>query len=192
MNQSNQVKVWDPFVRFFHWTLVASFFTAYFTEDDFMTLHTWAGYTVAALVLVRSIWGFIGTRHARFSDFVYSPTTIRGFLKDTLLMRAKRYIGHNPAGGAMVILLMLSLLGTIISGLLLYGAGEGAGPLANWFPAPNHVAGEMFEEVHEFFANFTILLVVVHVGGVIMEGLIHKENLVKSMWTGFKRKNIEE
>ena len=72
---------------------------------------------------------------------------------------------------------------------MLYGAGEGAGPLASWFPAPNHDAGEMFEEVHEFFANFTVLLVVIHVGGVIMESLIHKENLVKSMWTGFKRKN---
>ena len=130
--------------------------------------------------------GVIGTRHARFSDFVYRPATIKAFLKDTLRLRAKRYIGHNPAGGAMVILLMLSLLITAGSGMLLFGAAEQSGPLAQWFAQSGSAWADPLEEVHEFFANFTMLLVVIHVAGVIIESLIHRENLVSAMISGFK------
>ena len=188
MNNESGIKVWDPLVRFFHWALVISFFLAYFTEDDFLTLHSWAGYFILALLAIRIIWGFIGTRYAKFSDFIYSPSNIKQFIKDTLQLKAKRYLGHNPAGGAMVIMLMLSLLATTISGVLLLGADEGAGPLAHLFAQTGGFWEEVLEEVHEFFANFTLLLVFVHVAGVIIESLIHKESLVKSMITGYKSK----
>ena len=186
-NNTNTVNVWDPFVRIFHWTLVLSFFIAYITEEDFLTIHTYAGYTVLALLVLRIIWGLIGTRHARFSDFSYSPQTIKEFIKDTLYLRAKRYLGHNPAGGAMILLMIISLLVTTLTGIAVYGIEEQAGPLSNWYMQEDSLWGDAFEETHEFFANFTLLLIFVHVAGVIVESFIHKENLVKSMIDGKKR-----
>lgn len=182
-----QVKVWDPLVRVFHWALVVSFFTAYLTEDDFLTLHVWAGYGVLGLVVLRILWGLVGTRHARFSDFVYSPRAVLAFLRDTLLLRAKRYLGHNPAGGAMIVLMLICLVLTTLTGLMVYGAAENAGPLAGWLGYLGDEGGEAFEEVHEFLANLCLMLVAIHVAGVLVESLIHRENLVRAMWTGRKR-----
>jgi len=187
MAAENRIKVWDPLVRVFHWTLVAAFGIAYFTEEDFLLLHSWAGYIVFALLLVRLVWGFLGTRYARFSNFIYSPREIRHFLKQTLRLRAKRYIGHNPAGGAMIVLLIISLLITTITGMAVYGISDNAGPLATWLSNSGHATEKAFEEVHEFFANFTLLLVFVHVAGVIVESLLHRENLVHAMFNGYKR-----
>lgn len=186
MIKPTQIKVWDPVVRFFHWSLVSAFLIAYITEEDLLTVHTWAGYLIAGLLVIRIIWGFIGTHYARFSDFIYSPSTIILFLKNTLSLRAKRYLGHNPAGGAMVILLIISLLLTTTSGILLLGAEEQAGPVAHWFTRAGGFWGKALEELHEFFANFTLLLVFIHIAGVIVESLIHKENLASAMLNGFK------
>ncbi len=186
MIKPTQIKVWDPVVRFFHWSLVSAFLIAYVTEEDLLTVHTWAGYLIAGLLVIRIIWGFIGTHYARFSDFIYSPSTIIQFLKNTLALRAKRYLGHNPAGGAMVILLIISLLLTTTSGILLLGAEEQAGLVAHWFTRAGGFWGKALEELHEFFANFTLLLVFLHIAGVIVESLIHKENLVSAMLNGFK------
>ena len=188
MTDSNKIKVWDPLVRFFHWALVTAFIIAYLTEDDFLTAHSWAGYLILILLCIRLVWGFIGTRYARFSDFIYSRENIVQFLKDTLSLRAKRYLGHNPAGGAMVILLMLSLFITTTSGVVLLGADEQAGPLSHWFTQTESIWVDILEELHEFFANFTLFLVILHVIGVLVESLIHKENLVSSMITGIKNK----
>lgn len=180
------VPVWDLLVRLFHWTLVAAFFIAYITEEDFMTLHSWAGYTIIGLLVIRIVWGFIGTKHARFADFVFTRKDIVQFLKDTFALKAKRYLGHNPAGGAMVILLMLSLVVTTISGLVIFGIEESQGPLAGWVSGLGHFWEEVFEGVHEFFANFTLFLVFIHVAGVLLESLIHGENLVAAMVSGKK------
>lgn len=185
--QPSEVKVWDPLVRLFHWGLVIAFFIAYFTEEELLDLHVYAGYLVLGLILFRLLWGIIGTRYARFSDFVRSPAEIRQFLTDTLALRAKRYLGHNPAGGAMIVLMLISLLLTTVTGIAIYGAEEHAGPMAGWFAGASDFWEEAFEETHEFFANFTLLLVFVHVAGVIVESLIHRENLVQAMFTGRKR-----
>ncbi len=192
MHAQQYTKVWDPFVRIFHWALVAAFVLAYVTEDELMTLHAWAGYSVLALVVSRIIWGLIGNRHARFRDFVYSPGTIMQFLRDTLHLQAKRYLGHNPAAGAMVIMLLLSLLITSLTGLVVYGAEEAAGPLAGWASQFGHDLAEAFEEVHEFFANFTLFLVFLHVAGVVLESMIQRENLVASMINGKKQLRHQE
>lgn len=186
MTHSSQIRVWDPLIRFFHWSLVSAFVIAFITEENLLSVHSWAGYLILALLSIRFIWGFIGTPYARFSDFIYSPQTIIQFLKDTIYLRAKRYIGHNPAGGAMVIMLMISLFMTSFSGILLLGAEEQAGPVAGWFVQAGGLWGEALEELHEFFANFTLLLVFVHVIGVFVESLIHRENLTSSMLSGFK------
>ena len=190
-NNENTIKVWDPFVRLFHWTLVLSFFTAYITEEDFLDIHSFAGYTVLALLILRILWGLVGTRYARFSDFIYSPRTIKNFIKETLSFKAKRYLGHNPAGGAMILLMIISLLATTLTGIAIYGIEEQAGPLASWYTLHDSFVGDVLEETHEFFANFTLFLVIVHIAGVIFESVVHKENLVKAMING-KKNNLDD
>ena len=187
MNSMNEIKVWDPLVRVFHWSLASAFFIAYLTEDDWLDFHVLAGYTVAGLVAFRLLWGLVGTRHARFSDFVRPPREVFAYLKDMATFHPKRYIGHNPAGGAMVVALLVSLLLTVLTGMSVYGAEEMAGPLADLFANVPKSVGEVFEELHEFFANFTLFLVVFHVVGVVLAGLQHGENLVRSMINGRKK-----
>ncbi len=187
MNTRSSIKVWDPIVRLFHWGLVSAFVIAYVTEEDFLNLHVWAGYIVLALVVFRIFWGFIGSPYARFSSFIFSPRTIKKYLTETLLRRAKRYLGHNPAGGAMIVLLLISLIMTTLTGIAIYGIEENAGPLAPWLAHAGEFWEEATEETHEFFANFTLFLVFIHLGGVVIESLIHKENLVRSMINGYKR-----
>ncbi len=182
-----EIKVWDPLVRLFHWSLVVAFLVAYISEDDFMTLHTYAGYTIMGLLAFRLVWGVIGTRHARFSDFVRPPHEVLAYLKDMAALKAKRYLGHNPAGGAMIVALLVSLLLTTLSGLGAYGI-EGGGPLAGWLYGVGEFGKEALEEVHEFFANFTLLLICIHVAGVLLGGILHRENLVRAMFTGTKQR----
>ena len=187
MKQESSIKVWDPFVRIFHWGLVIAFVTTYVSEEEILGIHTLAGYVVLGLLSLRLVWGFIGTRHARFSDFTFSPASIRAFIRDTLKLRARRYIGHNPAGGAMIFLLIVSLLLTSITGMAIYAAAEHAGPFAGLLTNSSEFMKEALEETHEFFANFTLFLVFIHIAGVIVESFIHRENLAKSMITGYKR-----
>jgi len=187
MSDENTVKIWDPLVRIFHWSLVVAFFIAYFTEDEFLQPHIWAGYTVLGLVGFRLLWGFVGTPHARFSDFVTAPRIALAYGRDAVLGRARRYLGHNPAGGLMIVVLLISLIVTTVTGVALYGVEERAGPLAGLFAGAGEEIEKGLENVHEFFANFTLFLVAIHVAGVVVEGLLHRENLVRAMFTGRKR-----
>jgi len=167
-----QVRVWDLAVRVFHWSLVVTFFVAYFTEGDVLTLHVWSGYAVGALVVLRILWGFVGPKHARFADFVYPPAKIWPYIRALLAFRAKRYIGHSPAGGAMVLILMAGLLGTVWTGVQAYA------------PDGN---SEFWGEFHEGVASVMLALVVVHIAGVLFASLAHRENLVRAMVSGYKR-----
>ena len=180
-----EIKVWDPAIRIFHWSLVSAFGIAYASEDDFMAIHTYAGYIIIGLLAFRLVWGLIGTHYARFSDFIRSPGEVLDYLKDMLALKAKRYLGHNPVGGAMIVALMVSLLLTTFTGLGAYGI-EGGGPLADRLAGADGFAKEALEETHEFFANFTLLLVCIHVAGVFLGGIFHSENLVRAMLTGNK------
>ena len=183
--EPKQVSVWDPLVRIFHWTLVTAFFVAYFTEDDLLDLHVYAGYLIGGLLVFRLIWGFCCSRHARFSDFVKRPSEVWAYLKSLITGHPKRYLGHNPAGGAMILLMLVMLLATALTGMACYGVEEGAGPLA-MLSGMSDASGEVFEELHEFFANLMLLLVLVHIAGVLVESLIHHESLVRAMFTGRK------
>ena len=204
-------QVWDPLVRTSHWIVTIAFFVAYFTEDETQTVHVWAGYTVGALVFLRILWGFVGSRHARLSDFVYAPQTALLYLRDLLLARAPRYVGHSPAGGAMVFVLLLSLAGTVVTGLITYAQEESARPLAAYYAQEPATAPQVDEpgafeeeeeegeergrgegesavaEVHEVLANVTLALVIFHILGVVLASFVHHENLARAMITGRKR-----
>jgi cytochrome b len=179
------IYVWDPFVRVFHWTLVVTFTVAYMTEDDLLKVHVWSGYAVGVLVLARVIWGFVGPTHARFSDFIYAPADALRYVRDLVLFRAERHLGHSPGGGAMVVLLLVFLAATVVTGLVVYGGDQQAGPLAGMF---TKATGEAMEDVHEVIANITLALVLAHVAAVVLASFVHRENLVRAMLTGYKRR----
>ncbi|EGV18149.1 cytochrome b/b6 domain-containing protein [Thiocapsa marina] len=190
IDPTTRVRVWDPLVRVFHWALVGGFATAFIVEDDLLGVHVWAGYLVLSLIAVRLVWGVIGTRHARFSDFVRKPSDVLTYVRDALRLRAPRYLGHNPAGGAMVIALMIAVALTGLSGLAVYGTEELSGPLAPLMSSLPGSWGHLFEEIHEVMANLTLVLIVAHVAGVIFSSLSHRENLIGGMITGFKRRDV--
>ena len=198
--ETSEVPVWDPLVRLFHWTLFVSFCAAWFTEGELFEdlqdrlsgewlqlVHIWAGYTIAGLLAFRVLWGFVGPRYARFSDFVYRPGIVLAYVRDVLTLRARRTLGHNPAGGAMIVALLLGLTATIVTGLALYGADKGLGPLAAILAESSDEAIDTIKEAHEVATNFTLLLVAGHLLGVVWETLLHRENLVRAMITGRKR-----
>lgn len=167
------VKVWDPFVRVFHWSLVALFVFAFLTGDEWQGPHELAGYVVAALVAARILWGLIGSRHARFSTFVRSPVEVARFIGATARFSAPRYLGHNPAGAAMI-LALLAAIGVIAT------TGYMMTTDAYW-------GVEWVEELHETAAWATLGLIVLHVAGVAIASIEHRENLVRAMFTGRKR-----
>jgi cytochrome b len=205
MKRTERVAIWDPAVRIGHWALVAAFAIAYLSaeEEDGSgpdILHVWAGYAIGIIVALRLIWGFVGPRTARFSDFVYKPTTVVQYLVDLGRGRARRYLGHSPAGGAMVVVLLAFLAATVVTGLAAYG-DLGKGPLADAGGAivspafaedqrPNSVEAERestIGELHETLANITLALIVLHILGVVFVSLQHRENLVAAMISGRKR-----
>jgi cytochrome b len=178
------VRAWDPLVRVFHWSLVFFFLLAFVTEDDWLDLHMQAGYAVSFLIGFRLLWGVIGTRQARFLTFVKPPRVVLAHLKNMLAFRSPHYLGHNPVAAVMVIGLLLSVSLACFTGLVT-SAGEGQGPLAGTLFSAWR--GEWLEEIHEFFANLTLLLIIVHVFGVVFSSLLEGENLVKAMVTGRKK-----
>jgi cytochrome b len=184
-NASREVRVWDPAVRLFHWSLVAAFGAAYLSGDDWTSLHVNAGYLIGALLAFRVLWGLVGPRHARFRDFVRPPSAVLAYLGQTVRLSAPRHLGHNPAGGAMILALLISLTVTVASGVLLYGATDFAGPLPGLFRG--EVAADVLEDIHEVAANLTVVLVVLHLAGVLVASFEHDENLTKAMITGLKR-----
>ena len=212
---TDQVKVWDPFIRLFHWSLVGLFVLSYLTGDDYEQIHSYSGYALVILIGMRVIWGLIGSYHARFSHFIRRPSEALHYLLGLIDGSAPRTLGHNPAGGWMVIALLSSLLLTGLTGLLTYGA-DGHGPLATMMAPTAKIAAaqpvapiqsrsryndydhesepdredreEFWEDIHEAAANFTILLILLHLLGVLASSLAHGENLARAMVTGRKRR----
>lgn len=194
------VRVWDPLVRVFHWGLVAAFATAWLTADEVQPVHEFAGYTVAGLVALRLIWGFAGSRYARFTQFVKGPGATLAYLGSMLRGQERRYLGHNPAGAAMIVALLLTLSGTAFTGWLMAEPDRVAMLPAlpqivspAWADDDGDEYGEGGEvegplkEVHETLANLLLLLVAAHVGGVVLASIRHRENLARAMITGDKR-----
>jgi len=193
-NPASWVRVWDPFIRIFHWTLVIAFATAWLTADEMQPVHEFAGYAVAALVGFRLIWGFVGSRYARFSQFVRGPAATLSYVGDIARGRERRFLGHNPAGAAMVVALLVALSGTAFTGWLMEEPGRAETAARQLqFVAPAFAdeddgeAESPLKEVHETLANAMLLLIALHLGGVALASFRHRENLVRAMVTGRKR-----
>lgn len=172
--ERDRVKVWDAAVRVFHWSLVAAFATAYLTSDEAEATHRWAGYIALALIAFRLVWGFVGSPHARFADFVPRPAGLVDYAALLLRGREPRCLGHNPAAAMMILflLVMIVLIGT--TGWLLttdWGWGNDA-----------------LETLHSTAADLTLGAIAMHVAAAIYESIRHRENLVLSMLTGYKRR----
>ena len=170
----SRVKVWSPVVRLLHWLLTLGLITSFLTGDDVMRLHFWVGHGILAVILVRAVMGLYGPYHVRFETFVPTPSEFLRYFKDMKEGTARRTLGHDPAGGAMIATLLATLLLTVASGLATY-----------YVPALE----EALEEVHEVFANLTLFLVIVHVIGVSVSSYLQGENLIAGMISGWKRES---
>ena len=170
---TERILVWDLPTRLFHWLLAASFAGAWLTAESerWRDVHVTLGYTFAGLIAFRLLWGLIGSRYARFSSFVTGPGPVKRYLLSILRLRPEHHVGHNPAGGWAVLALLGLGLATALSGYATY----------------NDYGGDWLEELHEGAAGAMLGLVFVHVGAVLLSSLIHRENLVRAMWNGFKR-----
>lgn len=168
-----QVTTWDLFVRIFHWSLVILFFSAFFVFDDESAAHRYAGYAVLSLVAARFVWGFVGTRPARFSSFPPDLSTSLQHLNAIRSGKMKKVtLSHNPLGALMVYNLLASLTIVCVSGIMM--------TLDQFWGV------EWVEEVHELAANYTLFCVALHVLGVIIESRRSNTNLVLAMITGKK------
>ncbi len=168
-----KILVWDWPVRIGHWLMAIAFGVAWLTaeSESFRLVHVFAGATVFAVAAFRLPWGLIGTRYARFADFVRGPQAVRAYMSSLFRLEPSHHVGHNPAGGwAIVLLLGLGLL-TALAGWATY----------------NELGGDLFEELHEGLATAMLIVVIVHLAGVVSGSVLHGENLVRAMLTGKKK-----
>jgi cytochrome b len=211
MNTNNQILVWDLFVRVFHWSLVLFFVVAYATGDDKNSMHRYVGYGVLGLVAARIFWGFVGTKHARFSDFICSPAKALNYVKSLAVGKPPYHTGHNPAAAWMVLFFLSGSLIVCLSGYAAYATKElkPHPEFGNHFSfienayadddEKEHHAGNHHKEkkddaegdsiwgdIHEISAQCMVFLILAHILGVTVSSKLHNENLVRAMFTGKK------
>ncbi len=168
-----RIRVWDPVVRLFHWSLVLSFAVVWLSANRWEDLHIWAGYVAGALILVRVTWGLVGTRYARFANFLCSPRRVLTYLRAIIGGSEPRHVGHNPAGGAMILALILAIGSTVFTG---------------WMATTDTFWGVTWvQNVHDLLAHGALLLIGFHIAGVVLASYRHRENLIAAMISGKKR-----
>lgn len=167
------VRVWDPLVRVFHWVLAGGIAANLWITDNGGEAHEIVGYVVLGAIAVRLLWGFVGSRHARFGNFLPGPRRLREYFSLLLRGREPRYLGHNPAAVLMMTVLLAATIATGVSGWMM--------TLDAWW------GSELLEEVHEVLANSILVLAGIHVAGAIFTSFKHHENLILAMFTGRKR-----
>ena len=172
---TKSVRVWDLPTRVFHWSLVASFATAFLTSESerLRDIHVIAGYTLAGLIVFRLLWGFIGGGYSRFAEFLPTPRKLIDYLKSLIDGKPQHYVGHNPAGAVAIFLLL----------------GFGMVAAASGWAVYEDVGGHFMEELHEGAANGMMAIVGIHIAGVIVSSWLHHENLVLAMITGWKTRH---
>lgn len=170
---ASTVKVWDPFVRVGHWLLMAGVAAAWLTREGWGTTHEYIGYGALAIVVLRIVWGFIGSAHARFGDFVRAPAATLRYAAQALRGREPRHLGHNPLGAWMILALLLVTAATAASGWL--------------YTTDRYWGVEWVEELHSTLADLLLVLAALHIAGVLAASVRHRENLIGSMVHGRKR-----
>ena len=182
------INVWDRFIRVFHWTLVPGFATAFISgELHASTLHVWVGYLLCVLVALRLYWGFKGSEYARFRSFFFSSGETITYFRSMFTGHPRHYYGHNPAGALMVFAMLGLLILIFLSGLLTLAAIDYEGPLLFLANRVSDEASYAFRGMHEFLPIVGLALVVLHILGVAVGSIQHKENLVRAMLTGKKK-----
>lgn len=173
-----RILVWDAPVRVFHWLMVASFAGAWLTAESerWRLLHVTLGYTMVGLVAFRIVWGLMGTRYARFSAFVRSPAAVIRYMASLVKGRPERHVGHNPAGAIAIVAMLLMTLAVGVTGWAVY----------------NSTGGEWLGNLHEGVANAMLALIAIHVIAVLASSLLHRENLIGAMVTGYKSGRADE
>jgi len=173
-----KILAWDWPVRIGHWLMVGGFVLAWLTSESesLRLVHALAGATVMAVAAFRLVWGVVGSRTARFSDFVRGPAAVRTYLLGLLRLQPAHFTGHNPAGGWAILLLLGFALLAGASGWAIY----------------NNLGGHWLEELHEGLASAMLLVVIVHLAGVFSGSVLHGENLVRAMVNGLKLGDREE
>lgn len=173
-----RILVWDLPTRVFHWSFALSFAGAYLTAESerYRDIHLALGYVFLGMLVFRLVWGLVGTAYVRFRAFWFKPAEIVAYLRALLSPHPQHYVGHNPAGGVAIFLLLALGLLISVSGLGLY-----------WEIGDE----DWFEELHEIAANMMLLVVGVHIAGVLVSSVLHKENLVRAMLTGYKTADTE-
>lgn len=170
--ERSKILVWDLPVRMGHWLMAGCFAVAWLTgeSEEWRLVHVFAGGAMVGIALFRVIWGLFGNRYALFADFLHSPQRALSYLKSLLGPRPEHYVGHNPAGGYAIVLLLGLVLISGASGWLTY----------------QEMGGEWLAELHELAAHAMLVVVLVHLGGVFIGSVAHHENLVRPMFTGMK------
>lgn len=178
------VRIWDLPVRLFHWLLVALFLFSFATgklKGNWMQWHMYSGYAILVLLFFRIVWGFVGSTHARFSSFLAGPAAGLRFAKKLLSKEPAHVAGHNPIGGWMVVVLLLSLLLQAGTGLFANDDIAIEGPLFNYV---SKELSDRLTTIHYYNFNVLFFLVLAHVAAVIYHVFVKKENLVSAMFTG--------
>jgi cytochrome b len=175
---TQRILVWDLPTRIFHWTLALSFSGAFVTceSERLCDIHILCGYTVLGLILFRLVWGFAGTRYARFSEFVRGPVFVIRYFAQLFRGCAKHPVGHNPAGAVVILLLLLLGIASSVSGWAVY----------------EEIGGDWLEELHDYASYSMLAVVFVHIAGVLVTSYLHGENLIGAMITGRKRGNANQ
>lgn len=173
LNESvESIYVWDRFIRIFHWSLVSCVLLDYFVIDDGETVHQWLGYAACVLVLARIVWGFVGSKYARFSDFFPTPTRIIKHLRHMINGEQDLHVGHNPLGAMMMFALIALVLTLGVTGFM-------QGLDVYW-------GEEWLMDLHDTLADILIALAAIHALAAIAMSHIEHTNLIKAMITGVK------
>lgn len=184
---SRSVFVWSLRMRLFHWFLAPTILILWLSGDDqWLDIHTAAGYGVGLLLMARLHLGLTGTGHERFRA-AYGPG-VRMF-KNPLAAARETSLdssGHPPASAVTLGMLLIVLIGVVISGVAALGAMEMEGPLAGVLMDLDKRQARALKELHEIFANLSLLLIGAHIAGVLIDHFIHKTGVIQGMITGYK------
>jgi len=173
-----KIRVWDLPTRFGHGLFIITFIVSFWSGDseEWRLVHVTAGFAMGGVLAFRLLWGMAGTRYSRFKSFLFSPRAVWGYLSSLLKGKPAHWVGHNPAGSYAIYALISCGIAVLGSGWALY----------------EEVGGEWLEEAHDVLSYVMLGVVGLHVAGVVVSSFLHRENLVRSIVTGFKQGNADE